>query len=130
MSADKGKVSGKMMECPCEGSTLDKLVQPAILTILSDGPLHGYGLAERLSQMPMFRGQKPDGAGIYRFLKALEGRGLVASSWDTSQPGPARRAYEMTAAGESCLRNWLKTLEAYRDGVNFLVRAARKAVAK
>ncbi len=43
MSADKGKVSGKMAECPCEGSTLDKLVQPAILTILSDGPLHGYG---------------------------------------------------------------------------------------
>ncbi len=71
MSADKGKVSGKMMECPCEGSTLDKLVQPAILTILSDGPLHGYGLAERLSQMPMFRGQKPDGAGIYWLPEGL-----------------------------------------------------------
>ncbi|MGI6416357.1 MAG: hypothetical protein ACOX1P_11870 [Thermoguttaceae bacterium] len=41
MSADEGKVSGKTVECPCERSTLDKLVQPAILTILFDGPLHG-----------------------------------------------------------------------------------------
>ncbi len=77
--------------------------------------------------MPMFR---PDGAGIYRFEEDLGRQRSVALSWDTSQPGPARRAYEMTAAGESCLRNWLKTLEAYRDGINYLVRAARKAVTK
>jgi PadR family transcriptional regulator, regulatory protein PadR len=116
--------------CPCGGGTLDKLVQPAILIVLSEGPLHGYGLAERLSQMPMFGGQKPDGSGIYRFLKTMESKGLVASSWDTTQSGPARRAYEITPAGEGCLRTWVRTLESYRDGINSLLRAARKSTVK
>ncbi|NLX95834.1 MAG: PadR family transcriptional regulator [Rhodopirellula sp.] len=130
MSADEAKAVPEPLECPCEGGSLDKLIQPAILIVLSDGPLHGYGLAERLSEMPMFGGQRPDGAGVYRFLKSMEGKGFVASQWDTSQRGPARRSYEITADGECCLRKWLTTLEAYRDGINFLVRAARKATTK
>ena len=130
MPADKANVSPEPVECPCEGSSLDKLVQPAILIILSERPLHGYGLVERLSEMPMFGGHKPDGAGVYRFLKTMEAKGLVASQWDTSQRGPARRSYEITAAGERCLRTWLRTLETYRDAINSLVRAARKATSK
>lgn len=130
MPTDEAKVLPDTPECPCEGGSLDKLIQPAILIVLSDGPLHGYGLAERLSEMPMFGGHKPDGAGIYRFLKSMESKGLVASQWDTSQRGPARRSYEITAGGERCLRKWLTTLEAYRDGINFLVRAARRATTK
>jgi PadR family transcriptional regulator PadR len=130
MSEQESKCSLELAECPCEGGTLDKLVQPAILIVLSEGPLHGYGLAERISQMPMFGGHKPDGAGIYRFLKTMEAKGLVASSWDTSQPGPARRVCSITPAGEGCLRSWVKTLETYRDGINFLLRAAKKSTAK
>lgn len=116
--------------CPCAGGTLDKLIQPAILIALSEGPLHGYGLAERLSQMPMLGGQKPDGSGVYRFLKTMERNGLVVSAWDTSQSGPAKKTYRITRAGEGCLRTWVGTLEKYRDGINFLLRAAKKATAK
>jgi len=130
MPTDEARVSPESLECPCAGSTLDKLVQPALLIILSEGPLHGYGLVERLSQTPMFGGEKPDGAGVYRFLKAMENKGLVAAQWDTSQRGPARRSYEITAAGKRCLCTWLKTLEAYRDGINYLVRAAKKATTR
>lgn len=129
MPDDDFKFSLDLADCPCAGNTLDKLVQPAILIVLSEGPLHGYGLAERLGQMPMLGGHKPDGSGVYRFLKAMEGKGLVVSSWDTSQAGPARRTYQITTAGEQCLRTWIGTLETYRDGINFLLRAARKATA-
>jgi len=119
-----------LSDCPCAGGTLDKLIQPAILIILSGGPLHGYGLAERLSKMPMLGGHKPDASGVYRFLKAMEGKGLVASSWDTSRSGPDKTIYRVTEAGECCLRTWIGTLEEYRDGINFLLRAARNATAK
>ena len=44
--------------CPCVGGTLDKLVQPAILAVLAEGPIHGYRLAERLGAMPSFAGHK------------------------------------------------------------------------
>ena len=117
-------------DCSCEGTTLDKLLQPAILIALAEGPSHGYALAERLSEMPMLGGHKPDGSGVYRFLKGMESQGLVVSSWDTSQSGPARRIYQITQAGGCCLRTWIDTLEKYRDGVNFLLRAAKKAAAK
>jgi len=120
----------KLDGCPCAGGTLDKLIQPAILIVLSEGPLHGYALAERLSQMPMLGGHKPDGSGVYRFLKTMESKGLVTSSWDTSQSGPAKRAYQMTEAGNCCLGRWITTLEEYRDGVNYLLRAARRATGK
>jgi DNA-binding PadR family transcriptional regulator len=117
-------------ECPCAGGTLDKLIQPAILVVLTDGPLHGYRLAERIGKMSAFRGHKPDTSGVYRFLKSMERGGLVASSWDTSQSGPARKSYEITPAGECCLGQWIKTLETYRKGISLLVRSARRSAAK
>ena len=116
-----------MGDCPCAGGTLDKLIQPAILVILAEGPLHGYRLVERLGEMRMLAGHKPDASGVYRFLKGMEGRGLVNSTWDTSGTGPAKRVFQMTASGQSCLRVWIATLEAYRDGINSLLKAARKA---
>lgn len=116
-------------DCPCAGRTLDKLIQPAILAVLAEGPLHGYALAERIGQIAIFGGQKPDASGVYRFLKAMETRGLVASAWTLSDTGPAKRAYQLTPAGECCLQQWISTIEEYRDGINALLKAARKAVA-
>ena len=86
----------KVDDCPCSGGTLDKLIQPAILAALSHGPLHGYKLAEHISEMAGCSTGKPDLSGIYRFLKAMEARGLVVSSWDTPEKGHARRCFQIT----------------------------------
>jgi len=128
MSATRLPLTLDLQECPCAGVTLDKLVQPAILVILAEGPLHGYRIAERIAEMSICGGHKPDVSGIYRFLKAMEGRGLVASSWDLSESGPARKSYQITKAGELCLAQWIKTLEDYRQGITELLKAARKVV--
>jgi len=119
-----------MVNCPCAGGTLDRLIQPAILAVLAGGPLHGYRLAERIGQMPSFAGHRPDISGIYRFLKAMQRKGLVDSAWDLSESGPAKRMYRITPAGRRCLRRWVKTLEEYREGIAVLLDAARKAVRK
>ena len=113
--------------CPCSGGTLDRLVQPAILVILMDGPLHGYRVAERIGEMPGFACPKPDMSGVYRFLKAMERKGLLVSSWDVSDGGPAKRTYQVTGSGEACLRRWIETLEAYRTGITNLLRLARRS---
>jgi len=60
----------------------------------------------------------------------MKARGLVASSWTLSDTGPAKRSYQLTAAGERCLQQWVKTLEDYREGITALLTAARKAVAR
>jgi DNA-binding PadR family transcriptional regulator len=112
-------------ECACEGGTLDKLIQPAILVVLGKGPLHGYRLAELIGRMRMFGGQKPDVSGIYRFLKVMEAQGYVSASWSVGTRGPAKKTYQLTQAGEHCLKRWIETLEEHRRGLNYLLRAAR-----
>lgn len=121
--------SFELADCPCSGGTLDRLIQPAILAVLAEGPLHGYRIAERIGEMGMFAGHTPDTSGVYRFLKGMESKGFVVSNWDTSEGGPARKAYQITTAGESCLRQWIRTLEEYRGGITVLLKAARNAIA-
>lgn len=130
MATGRVNVPVDLAECPCAGGTLDKLIQPAILVILKEGPLHGYRLVERLGDMPTLGGSKPDASGVYRFLKAMENKGLVVSSWDTSQNGPAKKCYQLTTSGDACLRRWIATLEEYRDGITSLLKTARKAAAQ
>ena len=114
--------------CPCEGGTLDKLIQPAILAVLAKGPLHGYRLAERIGGMPLSRGRKPDVSGVYRALKTMEGKDFVLASWDLSENGPAKKSYQLTEAGGQCLLHWTETLEQYRQGITVLLKTARTAL--
>ena len=130
MSATGVRPRKDLIGCPCTGETLDKLIQPAILAVLAEGPMHGYGLAERIGALPAFAGNKPDVSGVYRYLKAMEGKGLVLSSWDLSQSGPARKTYQITAAGQRCLRRWVRTLEEYREAITALLNTARSAAKK
>jgi PadR family transcriptional regulator, regulatory protein PadR len=114
-------------QCPCTGATLDRLLQPAILSVLAEESLHGYRIAERIGDLPSFAGDRPDLSGIYRLLKVMERHGLVHSDWNVSAPGPAKKSYHITPDGQCCLKRWVKTLEKYRDSVSSLLKAARKA---
>jgi len=130
MSSTRIHPTQDLIGCPCTGETLDKQIQPAILAVLAEGPMHGYGLAERIGALPAFAGNKPDVSGVYRFLKAMEGKGLVLSSWDLSETGPAKKTYEITAAGNRCLCRWVRTLEEYRAVITALLDTVRKAAKK
>jgi DNA-binding PadR family transcriptional regulator len=127
MSATRVRRNTDLVGCPCTGDTLDKLIQPAILAVLAEGPLHGYGLVERIGDMPRFIGGKPDSSGVYHLLKAMESRGTVVSAWDLSKTGPAKKIYQITPQGQKCLRRWVQTLEEYREGITAVLRRARRA---
>lgn len=129
MSARRTTQTIRFATCPCSGKTLDKLIQPAILAVLGQGPLHGYRIAERIGNMPMLKGHNPDLSGVYRFLRAMEDKGLVVSGWDCSQRGPAKKSYRLTKPGEQCLCYWIESLEEYRQGITALLKTARNAVA-
>jgi PadR family transcriptional regulator PadR len=116
-------------DCPCAGRNLDKLVQPAILTVLAREDAHGYVLVQRLADLPTFHGDKPDTTGVYRFLRQMEERGLVTSTWDTSETGPAKRLYHLTEAGRGCLGRWVDTLCTYHQALGELLEVARRASA-
>jgi PadR family transcriptional regulator, regulatory protein PadR len=117
MSNTRAERIANFQECPCTGRNLDKLIQPAVLAILAEEPMHGYRLVQRLSRMSMFKGHTPDTAGVYRFLKAMEDRGVVSAVWDLSDCGPAKRLFDLTAKGRKCLTLWGTTLREYQDQV-------------
>ncbi len=115
----------KYHDCPCAGRNLDKLVQPAILMVLAREDVHGYVLVQRLADMPLFGGQKPDATGVYRFLRQMEERQLVTLSWDTSEIGPAKRLYHLTESGRGCLTRWIETLSTYRAALGEFLEMSR-----
>ena len=130
MSTTKERQLPDLSRCPCSGGTLDKLLQPAILAVLTEGPIHGYALVARIGAMPGFAGHKPDVSGVYRLLKGMERRALVVPAWDLSESGPAKKTYQITKEGRRCLRQWVRTLEKYHEGIAALLDIARRAAKK
>ena len=100
---------------------VERFVEPAILLLLREQPAHGYDLLERL---PELTGSEPlDMGNLYRLLRGLESEELVTSEWDSSSPGPAKRRYTITPAGEQLLDQWAEALRASQErGAAFLER--------
>ena len=103
----------ELVNCPCSGVNLPRFVQPVILAMLATGPLHGYLVAQRLAETPLFRKQPPDATGVYRVLKAMEQNGVLRSDWEQGG-GAARRSYALTEKGRSCLAQWGRTLISHQ----------------
>lgn len=120
----------ELKECAQLGKSLSRLSQPTILTVLaqSDEPLHGYVIAQKAAESPMFGGSKPDPTGIYRTLKAMEEQGLLSSAWDTPESGPAKRSFSLTDAGRSTLRRWIDSLACYQATIGELREEASSAL--
>ncbi len=87
------------------------LLTTSLLALLRGWNAYGYQLAQRLRAcgLPVF-----DQGTVYRTLRQMEKGGLVHSFWDTSESGPARRMYSLTAAGEAFLTGWLDALDRYQ----------------
>ncbi|MFU8772581.1 MAG: PadR family transcriptional regulator [Anaerolineales bacterium] len=91
-----GNCSDPSTSCRCRGRRVPGFLQPRLLVKLAQKPAHGYELMETLGQLDEIG---PDPGNLYRILRNLEDEGLVQSSWDTDNPGPARRVYQITPQG-------------------------------
>jgi PadR family transcriptional regulator PadR len=100
---------------------VERFVEPSLLLLLRERPLHGYELIERL---PEVAGEgRIDVGNLYRLLRSLEAEGLVSSEWSAELPGPAKRTYELTDEGRRLLDRWAEALrEAQADLQGFLDR--------
>jgi len=94
---------------------IERFGEPALLTLLADGPTHGYELLERLP--PLVGDERVDVGNVYRALRALEEEGLVSSEWRADLPGPAKRTYTLTGDGRAVLDLWRGSLGALRDEI-------------
>jgi PadR family transcriptional regulator PadR len=75
--------------------TLDLMVLRTLETL---GPLHGWGIAQRLQQVSGDAFQVNQGT-LYPALLRLEQRGWIRSKWGTSENNRRARFYSLTPAG-------------------------------
>lgn len=98
--------------------TLDML----ILKSVSLGPLHGYGIIQRIRQMSEEMLNVEQGS-LYPALYRIEQRGWVTSKWDTSETGRQAKFYTLTRAG----RRQLGVEEASWDRLALAIAKIRQA---
>lgn len=111
------------MDCSCKGKYLDRMLQPSILMVLYRENLHGFTLIQKIGEGSMFDGTIPDKAGVYRYLKKMEGSGLLKSEWEFNEDGgKPRRIYAITDRGKHCLINWYSALNDYANSIGRLLK--------
>jgi transcriptional regulator len=88
--------------------TLDLL----ILRTLQAGPMHGWGLAQRLLLLSDEMFQVNQGS-LYPALHRLEDQGWIAAEWGTSDNNRKARYYRVTAAGRRQLSRERESWDAF-----------------
>ena len=73
-----------------------------ILKALSVGPLHGYGVIQRIRQLSGDMLDVEQGS-LYPALYRIEQRGWVSSKWGTNETGRRAKFYTLTRAGRKQL---------------------------
>jgi PadR family transcriptional regulator, regulatory protein PadR len=85
--------------------TLDML----ILKALSLGPLHGYGVGQRIMQMSEDALRVEEGS-LYPALYRIERQGWITAEWGVSENNLRAKFYKLTRAGRKQLQieeeNW------------------------
>jgi len=97
--------------------TLDLL----ILKIVALGPVHGYGIAQRLQQVSRDVVQVPQGS-LYPALHRLENRGLLAAEWTETETGRDAKFYRLTRKGKSQLSAEAASWRRLSDAVALILQ--------
>jgi len=73
-----------------------------ILKVAALGPIHGYGLVQRIQQISRDALQIRQGS-LYPALHRLERRGWIKARWGASENNRRAKFYELTASGRKQL---------------------------
>ncbi len=105
-----------------KGQTLKGHLDLLVLSVLSSGPLHGYGVIEQLRERSGEAFDLPEGT-IYPVLHRLEGSGLLVSDW-TEQSGRRRRTYRLSDKGRAALVAETSAWEAFTRAVGSVLEGS------
>ncbi len=98
--------------------TLDLL----ILKVVALGPVHGYGIAQRIRQISKDVLQVQQGS-LYPALHRLEKRGWLAAEWGESDNGRQAKFYKLSAKGKKQLAEEQQTWDRLSQAVGLILVA-------
>ena len=98
--------------------TLDLL----ILKTVAHGPIHGYGIAQRILVTSRELLQVQQGS-LYPALHRLERKGVLKAEWRETGNGPMAKFYTLTAAGRTSLRQEMEQWQRYAGAVAMVLES-------
>jgi PadR family transcriptional regulator, regulatory protein PadR len=98
--------------------TLDML----ILKVVALGPVHGYGISQRIRQISNEVLNVQQGS-LYPALHRLEKRGWLVAEWGQSESGREAKFYQLSREGRRQLSREEATWERLTDAVRLILGA-------
>ena len=96
------------------GDLLRGALEMLVLRCLEDGPMHGYGITERLQRISDVLAV--DEGSLYPALYRMQKRGWLESRWGRSENNRKARFYSLTAAGrkqlDAAASSWARCSDA------------------
>ena len=93
-----------------------------ILKTLSLGPMHGWGIGQRIQQMSSGVLVVNQGS-LYPALQRLEKQGLIGSDWGTTDANRRARYYRLTPSGRRALGDEIDSWERFAEGLGAVLRS-------
>ena len=94
-----------------------------VLRVVAGGPVHGYGIAQRIRQISRDVLQVPQGS-LYPALHRLEHRKLLVAEWKPSDTGRGARFYRLTPKGRARLVAQTERWSRLTDAVGLILGTA------
>lgn len=92
--------------------------------LIAQGEAHGGAIHSLLSErLPYFQ---TDTGAVYRSLQQLEKEDSVASEWDTTETGPAKRVYHITSSGWGKLAEWEQDIQVRISNLNYFLETYKR----
>lgn len=103
------------------GDLLQGTMDLLVLKALQLGPMHGWGITERIEQGSRNVLRMNQGS-LYPALYRLERQGFVASNWATTENNRRARVYDLTASGRAQLVAESEKWARLSGAVNLVLR--------
>ncbi len=89
-----------------------------VLRVLYSGPLHGFGIGERIHVLSKEALDVEEGS-LYPALYRMEAKGWIEAKWGESERGRKAKLYSLTKDGrkqlETARESWRQLAVAIRD---------------
>ena len=112
------------MDGKIRGQLLKGTTTLLVLTVLRDGELYGYEIAQQIRERSGGAFAPSEGS-LYPALHALEADGALEASWRVSDRGPRRRYYNITRSGLAMLEAHATEWATFSSGMAKAVEGRR-----
>lgn len=94
-----------------------------VLALLDGGPLHAYGIVQRLQEHGFINASY---GTIYPLVTRLRKQGLVNQQLEESPSGPARNVLDINESGRAALRLWSRQWHHTSEVTRLVLAASRE----